>query len=92
MPGLTKEELVTKTAAKANVSKKDVEAVADALRHILKEELGKSGELKLFGLIKVEKVSRGARDYRNPRTGETVHKGPTKAVKVSALTALKDMV
>lgn len=92
MPGLTKEELVKKLSAKANVSKQDVESMASALRDILKEELGKSGELKIFGLIKVEKVSRGARDYRNPRTGETVHKGPTKAVKVSALTAVKEMV
>lgn len=96
---LTKSEIMTALAERADLKKKDVEAVFDALAELIEKQLNTSGEISAIpGLIKIKKVDKKAKPARlgrNPKTGETITiaaKKASKGVKVTMLKTLKDMV
>jgi len=96
---LTKSQLLSELATATELSKKQIEGVFDSLEHIIKRELRSKGEIgALPGLLKIRKVdkkARPARMGRNPATGEQMMfkaKPASKAVKVTPLKTLKEMV
>ena len=101
----TKTEILTNIANAADLSKKQVAAVFDALSDEIKKSLGARGPgvFAIPGLVKIEKRKVPARParkdvpVRNPGTGEvTIKDLPAKSasvkVKVRALKNLKGMV
>ena len=94
---LTKSQLASELAAKADLTKAQVNAVFDAMNDLVGKELKAGRPLTIPGLVKirlVHKAATPARAGRNPATGETITikaKPARKVVKVRALKALKDM-
>jgi nucleoid DNA-binding protein len=94
----TKSEIISQISDKTALTKKDVNAVFDQLGGIIKKSLRAANEFSLPGLMKVRVVRKPATKARlgkNPFTGEEITikaKPARKAVKVTALKGLKDMV
>jgi nucleoid DNA-binding protein len=96
----TKSQIIGQIADKTGLTRKDVGAVFDNLNVIIKRNIGRRGpgEFTLPGLVKVRVVKKPATKSRkgiNPFTGEEMvfkAKPARKAVKVTALKGLKDML
>jgi nucleoid DNA-binding protein len=96
----TKSQIISDIADKTGLTRKDVGAVFDGLNALIKKNLGRRGpgEFTVPGLLKVRVVKKPATKARkgiNPFTGEEMvfkAKPARKAVKVTALKGLKDMV
>jgi nucleoid DNA-binding protein len=96
----TKSQIIGQIADKTGLTRKDVGAVFDNLNAIIKRNIGRRGpgEFTLPGLVKVRVVKKPATKSRkgiNPFTGEEMvfkAKPARKAVKVTALKGLKDML
>jgi nucleoid DNA-binding protein len=94
----TKSEIISQISDKTALTKKDVGAVFDQLGGIIKKSLRSANEFSMPGLMKVRVVRKPATKARlgkNPFTGEEITikaKPARKAVKVTALKGLKDMV
>jgi nucleoid DNA-binding protein len=94
----TKSEILTQISEKTDLTKKDVGAVFDALNGIIKKSLKSANEFSMPGLMKIRVVKKPATKARlgkNPFTGEEITikaKPARKAVRVTALKGLKDMV
>lgn len=96
----TKSQIISHIADKTGLTRKDVGAVFDELNGLMKKNLGRRGpgEFTMPGLMKVRVVKKPATKARrgiNPFTGEEMMfkaKPARKAVKVTALKGLKDMV
>lgn len=89
---MNKAELVDAIANKAEVSKKDAEAVVKAFTEVVAEELKNDGKIQLVGFGTFEVSQRAARTGRNPQTKETITIPATKAPKFKAGKALKDAI
>ncbi len=89
---MNKKELLPVVAHKAEVSKKDAEAVVNAFVEAVTAELKKGGKVQLVGFGTFEVTKRTARVGRNPRTSETIKIKASKAPKFKAGKALKDVV
>ena len=68
----TKSEFVDKVASKSGLSKKDAGAAVDAVISSIEESLQSGDEVSFTGFGKFHVANRGAREGRNPRTGETM--------------------
>jgi len=97
----TKSEIYAKIVDDTGLARKDVAAVFDSLNGQIKKSLGGRGGPGMFsvpGLLKMRVVKKPAKKARkgiNPFTGEEMMfkaKPASKAVKISALKGLKDMV
>jgi nucleoid DNA-binding protein len=97
----TKSEIYAKIVDDTGLARKDVAAVFESLNGQIKKSLGGRGAPGMFtvpGLMKlrvVKKPAKPARKGTNPFTGEEMMfkaKPASKAVKVTALKGLKDMV
>ena len=94
----TKSQVVAAVAAKADLSKKQVNAVLEALGDQIKKSLKGNGIFTLPGLCKmrvVKKAATKAREGVNPFTGEKMTfkaKPASKKVRVLPLKNLKAMV
>ncbi|MCL2624100.1 MAG: HU family DNA-binding protein [Planctomycetaceae bacterium] len=98
----TKTQIVADIAEKTSLSKKDVNAVIDALSEEVKKSLGSKGpgSFVLPGLIKIEKkrvkATPAKKNVPNPFKPGEVRDVPAKPahnkVKVRALKGLKEMV
>ena len=96
----TKSQIISHIADKTGLTRKDVGAVFDEMNGLIKKNLGRRGpgEFTMPGLLKVRVVKKPATKSRkgiNPFTGEEMvfkAKPARKAVKVTALKGLKDMV
>ena len=89
---MNKTELVAAMAKETNLSKKDVEAVLKSFIDVVSEELKKGEKVQLVGFGTFEVAQRGAREGRNPLTGEKMQIKASKAPKFKAGKALKDAV
>lgn len=95
----TKGEIYGEIAEVANISKKDVQAVFDALKTLIEKNIKKrDGMFAIPGLLKLTNVRvppRKARKGKNPRTGDPIEipaKKAHNAVRVRVLKALREMV
>ena len=69
---MNKQELISKIAEKANLSKKDAATALTALIDTITEELKAGEKVAITSLGTFEVHERSARTGKNPRTGESV--------------------
>jgi len=69
---LSKEALITKARDTSGLTKKDVEAVWNALQEAIRAELKAGEEVTITGVGKLKPAIRAARTGRNPQTGQAI--------------------
>jgi DNA-binding protein HU-beta len=69
---MNKGELVDAIAIKANVTKKEADAVLSAVIETIVEAVSSGDKVTLVGFGSFEKRDRAQREGRNPKTGETM--------------------
>jgi DNA-binding protein HU-beta len=88
----TKAEFVDKVAAKSGLSKKDAGAAVDAVISSIEDSLSSGDEVSFTGFGKFHVANRGAREGRNPRTGETMTIAASRVPRFTAGSSLKKAV
>jgi DNA-binding protein HU-beta len=88
----TKSEFVDKVAESSGLSKKDATAAVDAVISTIESELKSGGEVSFTGFGKFHVAERGAREGRNPRTGETMTIAASRVPRFTAGSGLKKAV
>ena len=96
---LTKAQVLGELAEKTGLSRKQIGEVFDALRALMKTQLGKRGpeQFEVPGIVrlKVRKTeAQKGKKFRNPATGEVVVKDVPASRKLRAVPvkALKDLI
>ena len=89
---MSKKEFIGVIAGKAGVSKKDTEAVYDALWASVIESLKAGEKVQITGFGTFEIRERPERIAKNPRTGESVKVAASKALSFKAGKSLKDSI
>lgn len=92
MAKMTKAQIVSALAEKANISKKEMGDILDAMTEMAYKEVKKNGEFTVPGLGKLVKVQRKARMGRNPATGAEIKIPAKTVVKFRVAKAAKDAV
>jgi DNA-binding protein HU-beta len=89
---MNKGELVDAIAEKANVTKKEADAVLSAAIDIIVESVADGDKVTLVGFGSFEKRERKEREGRNPKTGESMTIAATTVPAFSAGKAFKETV
>ena len=89
---VTKSEFVDRVASKASLSKKDAGAAVDAVISTIEGSLKAGEEISFTGFGKFHVADRGAREGRNPRTGETMTIAASRVPRFTAGSGLKKAV
>ncbi|MBQ8389540.1 MAG: HU family DNA-binding protein [Oscillibacter sp.] len=89
---MNKAELINAAALKADVSKKDAEAVITAALDAITEALSEGEKVQLVGFGSFEVKKRAARLGRNPKTKEAIEIPASVVPTFKAGKALKDSV
>ena len=89
---MTKSELISAVAEKANLSKKDAEAAISAVTETITEALADGDKVSLVGFGTFSVKDRAARTGINPLTKEKIEIAASKAPAFKAGSALKDAV
>ena len=89
---MTKNEFVDRVAADSGLSKKDAGAAVDSVIKSIENALGAGEEVNFTGFGKFHVADRGAREGRNPRTGETMTIAASKVPRFTAGSGLKKAV
>ena len=89
---MNKADLIAAAAEKAEVSKKDTEAVLNAITSTIIETVSKGEAVQLIGFGTFDVAERGERTGRNPQTGEEMTIKASKSPKFKAGKAFKDSV
>ncbi|MEU9134128.1 HU family DNA-binding protein [Kitasatospora sp. NPDC048540] len=88
---MNRSELVVALAERAEVTRKDADAVLAAFAEITGEVVAKGDEkVTIPGFLTLERTLRAARTGRNPQTGDPVQIPAGHGVKVSAGSKLKE--
>jgi DNA-binding protein HU-beta len=87
---MNKTELITETALKTGLTKKDTEKALNAAFELMTAELAKGETVKLAGFGNLAVKERPERQSRNPRTGETITVAASKTVQFRPAKALKE--
>jgi DNA-binding protein HU-beta len=69
---MNKSETINAVAEKSGVTKKDTEAVINALVEVITKSLAKGEEVRFIGFGTFTVRERAARRGRNPQTGESI--------------------
>ncbi|MET7302024.1 MULTISPECIES: HU family DNA-binding protein [unclassified Embleya] len=87
---MNRSELVAALAERADVTRKDADAVLSALADVVGEIVAKGDEkVSIPGFLTFERTHRAARTARNPQTGDPIDIPAGFGVKVSAGSKLK---
>ena len=89
---MNKAELIAEAAKKAEVSKKDTEAVINAALDVIKSTVAGCDDVQLIGFGTFGISERAERTGRNPQTGKEIKIEASKAPKFKAGKAFKDAV
>jgi DNA-binding protein HU-beta len=89
---MTKSDFVDKVASTSGLSKKDAGTAVDAVLKSLEDALSSGDEVSFTGFGKFHVAQRGAREGRNPRTGETMQIAASKVPRFTAGSGLKKAV
>ena len=89
---MNKTEIIAAVAAKAQITKKDAEAVVNATLATIVESLAKGEKVQIAGFGNFEVKTREARVGRNPRTKETIQIPATRLPAFKASKTLKDII
>jgi DNA-binding protein HU-beta len=89
---MNKGELIDVVAEKAEVSKKDADAIVTATVEAIMEAVASGDKVSLVGFGSFEPRERKARDGRNPQTGKAIKIPATTVPAFSAGKGFKEMV
>ena len=89
---MNKKELIAAVAEKADVTKKDAEAVVKATLETITAAIADGEKVQLIGFGTFDVRTRAARTGKNPRTGEAVKIKASKVPSFKAGAALKTAV
>jgi len=89
---MTKSEFVDKVASNSGLSKKDAGNAVDAVLKSIEDALKGGEDVTFTGFGKFAVAQRGAREGRNPRTGETMQIAATKVPRFTAGSGLKKAI
>jgi DNA-binding protein HU-beta len=89
---MTKSQIITHLAEKAEMPKKTAAAVLEELVTLATKEAKSSGQFVVPGLGKAVKANRKARTGRNPQTGEAIKIPAKTVVKFRVAKAFKEAV
>ncbi len=89
---MNKTELISLSAERSGMTKKDTERCLNAAIDLITESLAKGEKVQLSGFGTFETKDRGARLGRNPHTNESVEIPATRVPAFKASKALKDNV
>ena len=89
---MSKSDFVEKVAATSGLSKKDAGAAVDAFLSTIESALKSGEDVTFTGFGKFHVAARGAREGRNPRTGESMKIAATKVPRFTAGSGLKKAV
>lgn len=89
---MNKSELITMTAQKSGISRKDAERVLNAALDTITATLAEGGKVQISGFGIFEAKDREARVGRNPRTKEAIEIPATRTPVFKASAALKNTV
>jgi DNA-binding protein HU-beta len=88
----SKSEFVDKVATESGLSKKDAGAAVDAVLGAIEDSLKSGEEVNFTGFGKFHVAERGAREGRNPRTGESMTIAASRVPRFTAGSGLKKAV
>jgi DNA-binding protein HU-beta len=89
---MTKTQVVSYMAEKANISKKESAAILEELADLAVKETKRAGQFVIPGVGKLVKSHRKARKGRNPQTGEEIQIPAKTVVKFRVSKVCKDAV
>ena len=89
---MTKSDFVDKVASNSGLSKKDAGTAVDAVIKSIEDALKGGDDVTFTGFGKFTVAQRGAREGRNPRTGETMTIAASKVPRFTAGSGLKKAV
>ena len=89
---MNKQDLVTKVAEEADISKQKAAEAVDAVIDAIKASLKKGDDVRLVGFGTFSVAKRAATTGRNPRTGEPIKIPASKQPKFKAGKELKEAV
>jgi DNA-binding protein HU-beta len=89
---VTKSEFVDRVASRHGLSKKDAESAVDTVIDGIQEALQRGQEVSFTGFGKFHVAERGAREGRNPRTGESIQIAASRVPRFTAGAKLKQAV
>ena len=89
---MTKSEFVDQVADRAALSKKDAGDAVDAVLETIEDALKRGSDVTFSGFGKFSVSQRGAREGRNPATGEKIQISASKVPKFTAGAGLKKAV
>ncbi len=89
---MTKSDFVEKVASTSGLNKKDAGAAVDAVLGTLEDALKSGEEVSFTGFGKFHVAERGAREGRNPRTGESMTIAASRVPRFTAGSGLKKAV
>jgi len=89
---MNKADLINHVATNADINKATATAAVEAVLGGVTSALQNGDTVSLVGFGTFSVAERAARTARNPRTGEPIEVGPSKAPKFKAGKALKDAV
>jgi DNA-binding protein HU-beta len=89
---VTKSEFVDQVADRAGLSKKDAGDAVDAMLETIESALKRGSDVVFSGFGKFSVSDRGAREGRNPATGEKIQIAASRVPKFTAGAALKKAV
>ena len=89
---MTKSDFVDQVASESGLSKKDAATAVDAVLSSIEKALKSGDEVSFTGFGKFHVAQRGAREGRNPRTGETMQIAASKVPRFTAGSGLKKAI
>ena len=89
---MNKAQLVEQIAEKSELSRREAEQAVDAALQTIEEQLSRGSEITLTGFGKFHVADRGARQGRNPQTGEPIQIKASRVPRFSAGAKLKQFV
>ena len=89
---MNKRELIETVSSKAEITKKEADAVVNATLDAIIEGLASEGKVIIPGFGSFEVRNKTAREARNPRTGEKIKIAAKRAPALKPGKAMKDAV
>ncbi len=89
---MTKSEFVAQVGERANLGKKEAGDAVDAVIATIEDALKRGSEVSFSGFGKFHVSERGAREGRNPQTGEKMQISASRVPRFTAGSALKKAI
>lgn len=89
---MTKSEFVDQVADRSGLSKKDAGDAVDAVIETIEDTLKRGSDVTFSGFGKFHVAERGAREGRNPSTGEKIQISASRVPRFTAGSGLKKAV